>query len=91
MRLELPSGCAGLDSPGRKKVYRPKEMGGAVEVNDNPAFARQLVGVGLRALPSKSVGFSSAPGWTCERCGRGNFAWAEKCSGCGGDEALPAA
>jgi len=84
VRLELPPGCAGVDSSGRRKVYRPREMGGSIVVDDNPRFARDLVEAGLNRLPSKSVGFSSVPGWICS-CGRDNFAWAEKCSGCGGN------
>lgn len=83
VRLELPPGCAGIDGPGRKKVYKPAEMGGSVVIKDNPGYARALQEAGLRVLPSKSIGFSSAPGWTCS-CGRDNFAWAEMCSGCSG-------
>lgn len=88
MRLELPPGCTGIDGPGRKKAYKPKERGGAVVIDDNPRYARELAAAGLRVLPTKSVGFSSVPGWDCS-CGRGNFAWAEKCSGCGGKRSCP--
>lgn len=81
MRLELPPGCTGIDGPGRRKVYKPREQGASVLIDDNPGYARALVEAGLRALPSKAIGFSSAPGWICE-CGRDNFAWASACSGC---------
>lgn len=85
MRLELPPGCSGVDAPGRRKVYRPREKGGAVEINDNPRYARDLAAAGLRVLPSKAVGFSHVPGWSCA-CGRDNFEWVERCVGCGGGQ-----
>lgn len=80
MRVETPPGCLGVDAPGRTHTFTPREQGGAVEVPD--AFGRQLVAAGLHQLPTRTIGFSSAPGWICT-CGRDNFMWVETCSACG--------
>ena len=81
VRVELPPGCEGIDTPDRSRTYSGRR--GESALVDDPHYARQLQAAGMRILPSRAIGFSNAPGWDCT-CGRSNFAWAEKCSGCGG-------
>ena len=85
VRLELPPGCTGIDGPGRRTVYKPKERGGSVVIDDNPGYARALAASGLHVLPSTAIGFSDVPTYPTKECscGRLNFAWAEMCPACG--------
>jgi hypothetical protein len=86
VRLELPPGCNGVDTPDRGKVYEPKERGGAVVIEDNPAYARALAAAGLRVLPSKAISLHRRPQpvKTCS-CGGLNFADNHTCPRCGAD------
>jgi len=86
VRLELPPGCNGLDTPDRSRVYEPKERGGAVVIDDNPGYAHALAAAGLRVLPSKAISLFRPPQAlkSCS-CGRLNFADNDTCPVCGAD------
>ena len=86
VRLELPPGCMGVDTPDRSEVYQPKERGGAVVIDDNPGYARALAAAGLRVLPSKAISLFRPPQRlkSCS-CGRLNFADNAICPVCGAD------
>ena len=84
IRVELPPGCQGIDTPDRRHGYDGKRGESALV---DAAYARQLRSAGLSLLPSKAIGLSGVPQHSTKECpcGRLNFADNDRCPVCGAD------
>lgn len=80
VRVELPPGCEGIDTPDKSRAYSGRR--GEAAYVDDAGYAHALKAAGLRILPSKQIGVGGGPAMSPCACGATRFPWQDVCGTC---------